>query len=160
MIDDGHHPQKKGARKRCGRGKARGKEFGYACSYSLGKRSVTPEAALQAVVSDFSNYFPFRGCGTTLTKEECTLRGAGRIVVRDIGSNSFTFETFAPHVEGPGKWIRFSFATDSKGNLRLNVNAWGPALPWQQTWQGQRAYRKVAYHLWYKFHSNLERRLE
>lgn len=157
MIDDGHHPQKT---KRCGSTKKGG--YGYKCSYRLGKLKQSPSAIMGAVTTDFNKYFTFSGCGPELKKDmECALRGPGGLMagvrVMDVSGSSFTFKSLEGHPEGPNKLITFSIAVDSKGYTRLNVVTSGPATGWQSTTWGSRANRKAAYHLWYYFHTKIER---
>src|SRR2546423_1633906 len=68
--------------------------YGYKYSYDLGQPPFSPEQLNAEVVSHFSDYFPFAGCGPGLyVGKECSL-GFGRkdnpIRVTSITARSFT----------------------------------------------------------------------
>ncbi|MFF8848312.1 hypothetical protein ACF08N_37670 [Streptomyces sp. NPDC015127] len=110
----------------------------YEYDYSLGM-SFFYDAEMVANGADthFYDTFPFEEhCGSfgNLPPEHnppftCYLNVAGLmnpIAVTDRTPTSFTFKSLPGHVEGAGRYIRFTFHRTSTFDIRMHVESWGP----------------------------------
>jgi hypothetical protein len=120
--------------------------YQYRCEFALFQRVDTiggedkKLAVFNRAISNFSYYFPFSGCGDTLTLgQTCNLKLKIPLIpilldflkvyspvkVVDIGTNYFILNSLKGHPEGEDRFIKFAvYIIDNE--LRLGVLAWGP----------------------------------
>lgn len=111
--------------------------FEYKCEFGLFPLAATPSGAavknavFHLAVTDFSKYFPFKGCGDELyVGLECDLLVddgdilTAPIRVVSLESNYFLFRSLKGHPEGEDRYIKFALYIQD-GELRLGVRAWG-----------------------------------
>ena len=107
---------------------------GYTYQYTIpgpGGRT-TPTDALSYLSQHFGSAFWFASdCPELQVGETCYLKLAeiipSPVRIIAVGSTSFEFESLPGHLEGPWRYITFSFSSDSSGQLQMSVDAQGPA---------------------------------
>lgn len=106
--------------------------YEYRCEFGMFPLADTPaggavkRAVFQVAITNFSDYFPFGGCGDELeVGQECDLQpGDSPVEVTEIGSNYFILKSLPGHLEGKDRYIKFAiYIIDNE--LRLGVRAWG-----------------------------------
>lgn len=140
FYEDGHGSQRKSS---------------YTYTFDLGLAG-DPRDVAAAVRTTFGDFFPFAGCGTSITVgERCDLRFGpteNPLRVVRITSSSFTFRSLKGHFEGADRLITFSFQRSKSGSVILKVHSRGPAVRW---WYrvpfAKRVNRGVAHHFWERF---------
>ncbi|MER5888295.1 RHS repeat-associated core domain-containing protein [Streptomyces sp. NPDC001941] len=105
-------------------------QYSYKWSFDLGFFFNSAKSVFGWVRTHFW-VFPFSGCGATLSKgERCNLAyGLFPVRVTELSSTSWKFISLAGHIEGAGKWIKFSFSK-SWGRVKLTVQASGANDKW------------------------------
>jgi RHS repeat-associated protein len=136
--------------------------YGYEYTYDISSVPYSPEDVLNEVTHNFSEYFPFKGCGSVLTVGlECTLKygpTGNPIRVESMTATSFTFRSLPGHDEGANKLITFSF-WENDGNLQLSVCASGGNSWWQKVPFSRRGNRGFANRKWGQFAESIEANL-
>ncbi|GGP84628.1 peptidoglycan-binding domain-containing protein [Streptomyces calvus] len=106
--------------------------YAYKCAFRVVTVNPVPsaetlkDAVFAQAISQFSDRFPFGGCGQVLTVGQiCRLQpGNAPVKVVAIGKDYFQLKSLPGHPEGEGRYIKFSLAITGN-ELVLNVHAWG-----------------------------------
>ena len=142
----------------------------YSQTYELGTRfkSWDYREMSRELTRHFSRYFPFRGCGRTLTLgERCRLQAPGPdgpVKVIAIAPDGIALFSLRGHPEGAGRTITFRWARWCNAasdylycdHTYLQVNAWGPVS--YSSLLGPLNAITIAKHYWTKFSANVRAR--
>ncbi|MEV8426220.1 DNRLRE domain-containing protein [Streptomyces niveus] len=106
--------------------------YSYKYTYTVGYFYSSAKQVFSWVRTHFW-VFPFTGCGATLSKgERCNLAyGAFPVKVTKLGKTYWQFKSLKGHLEGAGKYIKFSLSK-SWGRVKLTVQASGANSKWFQ----------------------------
>ncbi|MDQ1009805.1 hypothetical protein QFZ82_004290 [Streptomyces sp. V4I23] len=111
-------------------------DYAYRCEFGIhpvsGRNSTAlTRAMLTKATTDFSDHFPFKGCGQVLKEGQvCSLLPLNvqmveaPVKVIDIGPDYFVLMSLPGHPEGEDRSIRFTIHV-AGNQLRLGVHAWG-----------------------------------
>lgn len=126
----------------------------------------SPESINREVTTNFDAYFTFTGCGSVLRvgavcNLETVIGADAPVRVANVTATGFAFRSLDGHPEGANRLITFNFSRFAVGganDLRLNVNAWGPAGG--STYTGPLNSETIARYAWSTFVNNIRSRLE
>ncbi|MEW2386765.1 RHS repeat-associated core domain-containing protein [Streptomyces venezuelae] len=106
--------------------------YSYKYTYTVGYFWSSAKQVFSWVRTHFW-VFPFTGCGATLSKgERCNLAyGVFPVKVTKLGKTNWQFKSLKGHLEGAGKYIKFSLSK-SWGRIKLTVRANGANNKWFQ----------------------------